>query len=959
MRNIGGLIARILAFMLFAAGTAFAAAPPAIRSVDFASGREVLELKTALLPYHAPGEAERDGSRWYAVTVTNNAPRPVTRILQAGPWPDIGLRLFPASTRPEILQTASSDGGVNVEPTNAYGRKTFRVTIPPATTASLALRVLNTRDPPSLLAWTEPAIAAHNRQLAIFFAAVAGLIAAATLIIAGEAVMTGHGAPQWTAIFLGLILFQRLSTTGIFDASLATGIGGPYGLSAMIACFALVAGLRLTDMLVPLKDTWPLPDRALEWTLRGLSVLALVSFLGLPGAALAADVCVLLGTITIAYHLVARGRAGARAARIAAPNAVVFALVAIASAVAAFGGFGDNIAAPAAIGGFVAVGAVLLALAIAAGEGLAAIPRPMRAHAAPLDPDSLDAIGAAHQGVFDLDFATDTVSFSAEGASLLAMPCEPLQMPHPDWLARVHPEDRAIYAQALSDYRGHPAMGFRMEFRVRSENGRYPWLELRATMFGDEAPAARCLGLIADVSARRETEAASGRVLRDRLTGLGNRIALIEMLEKLGEGLKGVTFALLDIDRFKAIHSSLGDTGADAVLVDLAQRLTKRFAGTAEIFRVGGDAFALVFRKSEAPAEVGAELIEMCNAPHMQGSRSVFAPASVGVSIGAGAEDPLDLLKNAELALIQAKRQGGGCARVFTRDFVALAPRDSVGLEEELRNALNQRQLDIFYQPIIRLSDSTVAGFEALLRWHHPVKGIVAPSDFIAHSETSGLIVSLGRFALERASHDLANWQNFFPLDPPLFVSVNVARRQLHDTQFEELLSSLIAKGHIRPGTLKLEVTESAIGAVQDAREALEHLHSLGAGLAIDDFGTGLSSLSQLKDMPFDTVKIDKSFLSRHGGTDDEGEGVVILNSIVTMAHELKREVIVEGVETERDANWLKEIGCEFAQGFYFSPPLSAAEALNFIALYFDLSGQKRAAPSDLEEISRPASQSG
>ncbi|HSZ11051.1 MAG TPA: hypothetical protein VK759_02675, partial [Rhizomicrobium sp.] len=451
MRNTGGLIARILAFVLFATGTAFAAAPPAIRSIDFASDREVLELKNALLPYHASGEAEHDGSRWYAVTVTNNAARPITRILQAGPWPDIGLRLFPASTRPEILQTASSDGGVNVEPTNAYGRKTFRVTIPPATTASLALRVLNTRDPPSLLAWTEPAIAAHNRQLAIFFAAVAGLIAAAVLIIAGEAVMTGHGAPQWTAIFLGLILFQRLSTTGIFDASLATGIGGPYGLSAMIACFALVAGLRLTDMLVPLKDTWPLPDRTLEWVLRGLAILALASFLGLPGAALAADVCVLLGTITIAYHLVARGRAGVRAARIAAPNAVVFALVAIASAVAAFGGFGDNIAAPAAIGGFAAVGAVLLALAIAAGEGLAAIPRPMRAHAAPLDPDSLDAIGAAHQGVFDLDFATDTVSFSAEGASLLAMPCEPLQMPHADWLSRVHPEDRAIYAQALSD----------------------------------------------------------------------------------------------------------------------------------------------------------------------------------------------------------------------------------------------------------------------------------------------------------------------------------------------------------------------------------------------------------------------------------------------------------------------------------------------------------------------------
>ena len=957
MRNF----ARYLLLALLAALCAnVATAAPKIRTVDFSSLQDVVELKAALTRYHAPGVPETDGSRWYAVTITNNAPRAVTRILQAGPWPSIGLRIFPASTRPEILQTASSDGGVSVENTNAYGRKSFRVTIPPATTASLALRVFNTQDPPSLLAWTEPSIAAHNRQLAIFFAAVAGLIGAAALILAGEAVMTGHAAPRWTAVFLGLILFMRLSATGIFDASLATGVGGPYGLSAMIACFALVAGLRLTDMLVSLKNTWPLDDRITMWILRGLSGLALVAYLGLPGAALLADITVMLGSIAIAFHLIAQGRHGVRAARIAAPNAVVFALVAMASGVAALGGFGDNIAAPAAIAGFAAVGAVLLALAIAVGEGLAAIPRPMRAHAAPLDPDSVDAIGAAHQGVFDLDFATDTLSLSAEAASLLAMPCEPLRLPHADWIALLHPEDREIYTQAIADYRMHPAMAFRMEFRVKSESGHYPWMELRATMIGDSAPALRCLGLVADVTARKEAETGIGRNLRDTLTGLGNRVALIEGLEKLGAGLKDVTFALLDIDRFKAIHSSLGDAGADAVLVDLSRRLTKRFAGAAEIFRVGGDSFALVFRSSGPGIDTGTELVETCNAPHMLGGRSVFAPASVGVSTGRGAEDPLDLIKNAELALLQAKRQGGGCARVFNRDFIALAPLDSVGLEEELRRALDDRQLDVFYQPIIRLVDDTIAGFEALLRWHHPVKGLISPADFIAHSEASGLIVSMGRFALERAAHDLAHWQHFFPLEPALFVSVNVARRQLRDTEFEELVGSLIARDQIKPGTLKLEVTESAVGAGTDTLEVLERIRALGAGLAIDDFGTGLSSLSQLKDLPFDTVKIDKSFLTRHAGTEDEGDGAVLLNSIVTMAHDLKREVIVEGVETERDAMWLKQIGCEFAQGFHFSAPLSAAEALNYIALHYDLTGHKRPAPhnADLDDFSRPASQS-
>ncbi|HTO40717.1 MAG TPA: GGDEF domain-containing phosphodiesterase, partial [Rhizomicrobium sp.] len=352
---------------------------------------------------------------------------------------------------------------------------------------------------------------------------------------------------------------------------------------------------------------------------------------------------------------------------------------------------------------------------------------------------------------------------------------------------------------------------------------------------------------------------------------------------------------------------------------------------------VGGDSFAVIFGLGgSGPAALGAELVELCNGEYTVGERSVYAPASVGVALGRDAEDPLDLLRNAELALVQAKRQGGGCARVFIRDFAALAPQDGVRLESELRQALSENQLDIFYQPIIRLSDGVLSGFEALLRWHHPVKGLIAPSDFIPHSETSGLIVSIGRFALERAMRDLANWQRFFPLAQPLFASVNVSRRQFRDTEFEAFMGKLVAQSEIVPGTLKLEITESALGADPKARHALERLSALGIGLSIDDFGTGLSSLSQLKDLPFDTVKIDRSFLARHGGTQDEHDGAVILGSIVTLAHDLKRNVIVEGVESEAEAQMLRDMGCAYAQGFYFSPPLPASEALNFIALRYD-----------------------
>jgi diguanylate cyclase (GGDEF)-like protein len=440
---------------------------------------------------------------------------------------------------------------------------------------------------------------------------------------------------------------------------------------------------------------------------------------------------------------------------------------------------------------------------------------------------------------------------------------------------------------------------------------------------------------MADVTTRKEAEAAA-RPTRDTLTALGNRVALMEELERLGAGLQHATFVVLDIDRFKSIHASLGDAGADAILVAVAERLQRKINGTAQLFRVGGDSYAALYAQGRGtPEQMGADLVEACAPAHQREGRSVFAPVSAGVALGKDARDPLDLLKNAELALIQAKHQGGACARVYGREMEALAREDSVVLEAELRRALDDDQLDVFYQPIVRLDDRSVVGFEALLRWHHPVKGLVVPADFIHHSEETGLIVSLGRFALERAAKELATWQRFFPLEPPLFVSVNLSRRQLRDADFEKVLREALARESILRGTLKLELTESAIALEAGSRAMLERLRALGAGLAIDDFGTGLSNLSQLKDLPFDTLKIDRSFLARHSGQEDTKDAAVV-RSIVTLARELNRTVIVEGVETEHDAAWVKALGCDYAQGFCFSQALPAAEALNFLAQHFD-----------------------
>ena len=936
-----GLIGLLLAGL----GTAYGADAP--RAIDFGADANVINLRNELTPYHAPSGPEADGSAWYMLAVTNNSVRPAIRVLLAGQPPRMALRILPRPSRPAILAVASSDSGVVVEPAKAYGARAWRVIIPPVTQVGLAVRVGYASAPPSLQAWTEPALASHNRQLAVFITAVGALIAAAALITAGLAILIGHAAPRWVAITLFMLLWSWLAGTGMFDASLATHIGGPYGLSALLTALALAAGARLADAIVPMREILPARLRQFQLAIYGLCGLGVAAYLGLPGATLITDTLIVPGSAAVAVYLFICGRRGMRAAQVIAPSAAAFALVAVAAAVTSLGGLGETLSAPATTGGFAAAGAVLLALAVIASEEIAVLPflhgshaaRLLEAQSAPnaaLDPAApvanlaLAAIGAAHQGIFDLDFRAQLLTLSPDAALLAGLPRHKVTFSHADWMARLHPDDREIYRGALESFRGHPGQAFRLEFRARGQGGRWRWLELRASIVAEQDVPSDCLGLISDITDRKE----EAPVVSDPLTGLGARPALIEAMTRLGRNLASAELAMLDLDRFKAIHASVGDAGGDAILLQTARRLNERFGREAQIFRIGGDGFALLFAKATAPQTLGDELVEICNPPHPHEGRNIFAPASAGIA--AGQDDPARLLRNAELALSAAKARGGACALVYDESLEAQARTDTVALEADLRQALDTGQIEIFYQPIMRLTDRAVAGFEALLRWRHPAKGLVAPADFIAHSEETGLIVNLGRFALERAANDLSHWQRYFPLSPPLFVSVNVSRRQLRDPGFEELLTETVHKNAVAQGTLALELTESATADDPNLAASLARLKGVGAGLAMDDFGTGASSLSQFRDLPFDTVKMDRGFLARRAENVAGDEAGRVLRSVITLAHDLKRTVVAEGVENAEDAAWLASLGCEFGQGFYFSPPLSPADALSFIARHHD-----------------------
>ncbi len=915
--------------------------------VDFSAADNVMPLKSALTPYHAPGGPEKDGSLWYMLALSNKSVRPVSRVILAGQPPSMTLALLPRSSRPQVLAVASSDSGVLVEAAPAYGHRAWRVVLPPVTQVGLALQVLNAENPPALYAWTEPALAGHNRALAIFITGVGSLIGAAGLIMAGLAVLIGHRAPRWSALTLFLLLWAWLASTGMFDASMSTHIGGPYGLTAFLTILALAAGAKLADAIIPVRERFPKREKQFRYSLFAACGLGALAWLGVPGATILTDIVVVTGSAGIAAYLLFSGRRGSKAAQVIAPSAAAFALVALAAAVTSISGAGEGLTGPAATGGFAAVGAILLALAVIASEEIAVLPFLHGSHAAklleaqsddsevndttPLANLALAAIGSAHQGVFAFDLQAELITLSPEATAMLGLIAHETTLSESDWLSYVHADDRGVFRAAITQAK--PGQNFRLEFRI--QNGLFSrWLELSASVNNLDG-AADMLGLISDITARKEEEARKAALPpSDPLTGLGNRVALMGALE--GPPFPNGLLALLDLDRFKAIHASVGDEGGDVVLKGAAERLSHRFGAEAHIFRVGGDAFALLFRQPKLAADaLGAALVALLSPAFVHDGRNIFVTGSAGIApMG---DDPLALIANAELALMAAKKHGGDCAHVYQHAMQAEAKPDAVALEADLRHALDRGDIAVFYQPIMRLSNRSVAGFEALLRWNHPERGLIEPADFIAHSEETGLIVALGKFALEQSAGALSHWQRYFPVTPPLFVSVNLSRRQLRDSGFEQLFAQVAQSSQVIAGSLKLEITESAVGSDNELSAMLSRLKSAGAGLAIDDFGTGASTLSRFRTMPFDTIKIDRSFLARTAGSALGNDSAVILSSTVSMAHELGRSVVVEGVESEDDAAWLNSLGCEFGQGFYFSQPLAPAEALAFIARHYDM----------------------
>src|SRR5689334_6642712 len=339
----------------------------------------------------------------------------------------------------------------------------------------------------------------------------------------------------------------------------------------------------------------------------------------------------------------------------------------------------------------------------------------------------------------------------------------------------------------------------------------------------------------------------------------------------------------------------------------------------------------MILLSEREPARIVAfaeTLRRTLRAPIAFNDREIFLTASMGLALADSQPHRTEeVLKDAELAMYYAKRIGGDRIEVF-KPAMRSRKTDRLTMESELRRAIEREEITILYQPIIRLEDRSVAGFEALARWDHPKMGRTSPSEFIAIAEEIGLIVDLGMFVLEHTAKQLASWQRTIRQRDPVFASVNVSSRQLLRQDLIHDLRTVIARSGLQRGTLKLELTESLVMEnPEHAAQMLQRIRELGAGLALDDFGTGHSSLAYLQRFPFDTIKIDQSFVR----TSNKGQRPVILRSIIGMAHDLGMEVVAEGCETDSDAIDLFHLGCEYAQGFLFGEPMAADEARHLL----------------------------
>jgi diguanylate cyclase (GGDEF)-like protein/PAS domain S-box-containing protein len=942
---------RLLRAILVAAGllAACSGAPPAgaVEAVNVRSDASAIDLTAAvelqrtetdrILVPTAPGadgtvhriefRAREGNTNWAVFALANSGNEQIDRLIVVPHyrlvgsgllWPDLGLSrvvvITSSGERPERVESPTAD--------------VFRVTLDPGAVITYVAE-LRTNKLSQIYLWEPDAYKDKINSITLYYGIVIGIAGLLALfltilfVVKGSVMFPAAAALGWAVLvyigidfgFWGKVFDMSAGAERIWRAS------GEAILAATLLVF-LFAYLNL--------NRWHV--RYAHITVGWLAFLVLLIAVALVDPSIASGIArlSLVGVAVFGFSLVIYlSFHGYDRAVLLIPTWLLLVVWVIAAGLAVMGGVTNDIVGPALLGGLVLIvmliGFTVMQHAFAGGVTHGIV--------SDVERRALALTGAGDM-IWDWDVSADKVFTSPETETLLGLRRGTLEGPAARWLDVLHPLDRDRFRTALDNVLEQRRGRLVQDFRLRTPDGHFLWFALKARpVVGSDGEVLRLVGTLSDVT---EFKNAEERLLHDavhdNLTGLPNRELFVDRIEsvlalsKADEAIRP-TLIVIDLDRFKQVNDSVGIAVGDSILLTLARRLARLLKPQDTLARLAGDQFALILLSEKEADRIVAfaeTLRRALRAPITFNDREIFLTASMGIALSDGQPHRTEeVLKDAELAMYHAKRIGGDRIEVFKPSMRA-RKTDRLTLESDLRRALEREEITILYQPIVRLDDRSVAGFEALARWDHPKMGRMSPSDFIAIAEEIGLIVDLGLFVLEHTARQLGNWQRASRNREPIFASVNVSSRQLLRQDLIHDLRTVIARSGLARGSLKLELTESLVMEnPEHAAQMLTRIKELGAGLALDDFGTGHSSLSYLQRFPFDTIKIDQSFVR----ASSKGQRPVILRSIIALAHDLGMEVVAEGAETDSDAVELYQLGCEYAQGYVFGEPMSAEAA--------------------------------
>lgn len=549
------------------------------------------------------------------------------------------------------------------------------------------------------------------------------------------------------------------------------------------------------------------------------------------------------------------------------------------------------------------------------------------------------AAQGSNDGLWDWNLKTNQVYYSGRWKAMLGYADFEISDSPDEAKQRIHQDDRARVDQAIEDHIAGRTPHFEEEHRIRHKDGHYLWVLNRGMVIRDDAGiATRIAGSQSDITDRKKVEQQLlHNALHDKLTGLANRALF---LERLGKAVKrtqqdsSYIFAVLflDLDRFKVLNDSRGHTIGDQMLLTVAKRIESCMRADDMVARLGGDEFAVLLEPIADMQQleiIAGRIQDAISLPMTLNGQTVFTTASIGMAPSTyGYELPEHILRDADTAMYHAKELGKARQQMFNPNMHIRAV-ELMQLETDLRHAIQNDEFVVHYQPIVAVSSEALVGLEALVRWQHPEAGLVSPLDFIPLAEETGLIIPIGKQVLRKACQQMTDWRNAgLPLDD-IGINVNISSRQFFDPDFIKDVADILCESALEPHYLRMEMTESVLMEdVTLASSLFNRIKAMGINLHMDDFGTGYSSLSYLHRFPVDGLKIDRSFVSQM----DAGENEEIVTTIIDLAHGLNMVATAEGVETREQLERLRALGCEYAQGYYFSRPTDSEGIKQFLS---------------------------